>query len=61
MEEEIKKKIDEMKKDNASYKLYVKSFCDSKKANELFSNNEEFNNLKDIIVNKKNKKEDEYF
>ena len=61
MEEEIKKKIDEMKNDNTSYKLYIKSFCDSKKAIELFSNNEDFINLKDSINNKNNKKEDEYF
>ena len=62
MIEKIKKKIDENKKDKSSYKKYIKSLCDSKKANELFNKNEEFNNLKEIFVKKESvKKEDEYF
>ena len=62
MIEEIKKKIDEKKQDKTALKKYVKSFCDSEKANELFSKNDEFNNLKENVSKKeKNKKEDEYF
>ena len=65
MIEEIKKRIDEKKKDSTAIKKYVKAFCDSEKANELFSKNDEFTNLKDSINKKnkedKNKKEDEYF
>lgn len=62
MIEKIKNKIDENKKDKSSYKKYIKSFCDSKKANELFSKNEEFNSLKENFIKKEsNKKEDEYF
>ena len=61
MEEKIKKKIDELKKDKSSYKKYIKSFCESEKAKELFSNNDEFNELKEIVDEKNNKKEDEYF
>ena len=61
MEEELKKKIDEMKQDKSSYKKYIKSFCDSEKAKELFKSNDEFNNLKLSADEKKDKKEDEYF
>ncbi len=60
MIEKIKNKIDEMKKDESSLKKYVKSFYDSKKANELFSSNDEFNLLKEGSKGQ-NKKEDEYF
>lgn len=62
MLEEIKKKIDEKKNDKTSYKNYVKSFCKSEKANELFNKNDDFRNLKNSISKEeKNKKEDEYF
>ncbi len=62
MIEKLKSKIDENKNDKSSYKKYIKSFCDSKKANELFNNNDEFKNLKENIDKKeKPKKEDEYF
>ncbi len=62
MIEKLKDKIDENKNDKTSYKKYIKSFCDSKKANELFNNNEEFKKLKEKIDKKENpKKEDEYF
>ncbi len=61
MEEQIKNKIDELKKDKSSYKKYIKSFCESEKAKELFKNNDEFNKLTEAIDEKNNKKEDEYF
>ena len=62
MKEDLKKKIDEMKEDNSSYKQYIKSFCESKKANELFKDNDEFNTLKgNAEVKDPEKKEDEYF
>ena len=61
MEEKIKSKIDELKKDKSSYKKYIKSFCDSEKAKELFNNNDEFNILKEKVNEKNEKKEDEYF
>ncbi len=62
MIEDIKKKIDEKKKDKTIIKKYVKAFCDSEKASELFNKNDEFTNLKESIQKKdKNKKEDEYF
>ena len=61
MKEELKKKIDEMKNDNSSYKKYIKSFCESEKAKELFKGNDDFNNLKLASDEKKDKKEDEYF
>jgi hypothetical protein len=62
MIEKIKKKIDENKQDKSSYQKYIKSFCDSQKANELFENNPDFKNLKETFDQKKKvKKEDEYF
>lgn len=62
MEEKLKNKIDEMKKDKSSYKKYIKSFCESEKAKELFNSNDEFNTLKESTdEKKKDKKEDEYF
>ena len=61
MLEKINEKIDEMKEDKSSYEKYIKSFCDSKKANELFENNDDFIALKDSFVQKKDKEEDEYF
>ena len=61
MEEELKKKIDEMKQDKSSYKKYIKSLCESEKAKELFANDDNFNSLKETVDEKNNKKEDEYF
>ena len=58
MIDEIKKRIDLNKKDKTAYKEYIKSFCDSEKAKELFKNNSDFKNLK---KEKKKEKEDEYF
>lgn len=61
MEEELMKKIDEMKKDKSSYKKYIKSLCDSEKAKELFANNDDFKELQKKSDEKKSQKEDEYF
>lgn len=48
MIEKIKKKIDENKKDRETYKKYIKSFCNTGKAKELFKDNDEFEKLKKI-------------
>ena len=48
MIENIKKKIDENKKDRETYKKYIKSFCNTGKAKELFKDNDEFEKLKKI-------------
>ena len=60
MIEEIKKRIDKNKKDKTVYKEYIKSFCESEKAKELFKNNKEFQNLNKLNNNTK-EKEDEFF
>ena len=60
MIEEIKKKIDANKKDTKVFKEYIKSFVESEKAQELFSEDESFNSLKqDKKVVKK--EEDKFF
>ena len=53
MIEKIKQKIDENKKDKRSFKEYIKSFCSSDKAKELFEDNEEFKKLNEIDKNEK--------
>jgi len=55
MIEKIKRKIDENKKDRKTFKEYIKSFCDSNKAKELFAENEDFKKLSNL--NKKEKEE----
>ena len=60
MIEDIKKKIDKNKEDKEVYKKYVKSFCDSAKAKELFKNSEDFNNVcKQFETNKKEEEFDD--
>ena len=49
MIEKIKEKINKDKKDKDNYKEYIKSFCNSKKAKELFKSNEDFNKLKEFV------------
>ena len=49
----IKDKIDENKKDKVVYKEYIKSFCDSEKAQELFRDNEDFKEIKKEFEEKK--------
>ena len=56
MIEKIKNKIDQNKKDKATFKEYIKSFCESKKAQELYENNEDF-----IKISKSTKKEKEEY
>lgn len=60
MLDKILEKIENNKKDKSSNKKYIKSFVNSKKAKELFSNNDDYNELKKSLV-EKTKKEDEYF
>jgi hypothetical protein len=54
MIDKIKKVIDKNKNDTHSYYEYIKSFCESKKAKELFKKNEEFKKLENIIKEKNN-------
>lgn len=54
MIDKIKEIIDKDKEDTSSYQKYIKSFCDSKKAKELFKDDEEFK-----LLEKSLKKEDE--
>ena len=44
--------IDKNRNDTSSYNKYIKSFCDSKKAKELFKNNDEFKKLEQVIKEK---------
>ena len=60
MVEEIKKRIDKSKNDKTVYREYIKSFCESEKAKELFKNNKEFGKLKPEEKETK-EKEDEFF
>lgn len=46
MDKKIKEKIQTIKEDRRSFKEYIKCFCDSPKAEELFKNNDEFKRLK---------------
>ena len=46
MDKKIKDKIQSIKDDKTSFKEYIKCFCESPKAEELFKNNEEFKRLK---------------
>ena len=58
MIEEIKKKIDKNKKDKDVYKKYVKSFCESTKAKELFNNSDEFKEINKQFETKKEEFDD---
>ena len=49
MIDKIKEKIDKAKNDKENYKDYIKSFCDSKKVQEVFKDDDNFNKLKDFI------------
>ena len=53
MLDKIKQIINKNKKDKNIYKEYIKCFCESEKAEELFKETEEFKNLKNSL----NKKE----
>ena len=57
MIDKIKKKIDENKKDRKTFKEYIKSFCETEKAKELFENDDEFKRLKELS---KEKEKEEY-
>ena len=52
MIEKIKEKIDEDKKDKETIQEYIKVFCESEKAQELFKEDEDFKKLKEFIKNK---------
>lgn len=52
MDNEIKKRIEELKKDKSTLKQYINSFCSISKSQELFKNNRDFKNLKSYIDNK---------
>lgn len=56
MLDKLKNKIDENKKDNSSYKKYIKSFYDTPKAKELFDKEDDFKEIKKDLE----KKEDEF-
>ncbi len=53
MLDKVKKVIEKNKKDKDIFVEYIKCFCESEKANELFKENEEFTKLKNSIKNKK--------
>ena len=59
MEEDIIKRIDYYKNNDEIYLKYIKSFCDSEKAKELFKDDEEFKQLLEFIESKE-KKQEEY-
>lgn len=59
MIEKIKAKIEENKKDKSTFKEYIKSFCESEKAQEYYKEDADFNDLKSKYL-KKEKKEEEY-
>ena len=44
-----KNKIDKEKKNRNTHIEYIKSFCESEKANELFKNNDDFKKLNEFI------------
>ena len=49
MIDKIKKIIDKDKNDKEVYKEYIKSFCESEKAKELFKNDDDFKDLNKYI------------
>ncbi len=49
MKEKIKEKINKEKKNRTVHFEYVKSFCESEKAQELFKNDENFKDLKKFV------------
>ena len=61
MIEEIREKIDLNKKDRETYKEYVKAFINTEKAKELYSNNDDYNNLVGEKKEEIKKEEDEFF
>ena len=52
MIEKLKKKIDKEKSSRNVHIDYIKSFCNSPKAKELFKEDEEFKKLKEYIKQK---------
>ena len=52
MIEKIKEIVDKDKNDNETHLEYIKAFCNSKKAEELFENNDEFKELKESVEEK---------
>ena len=50
MLDKIKQIINKNKKDKNIYKEYIKCFCESEKAEELFKETEEFKNLKNSLL-----------
>ena len=59
MEEDIIKRIDFYKNDEEIYLKYIKSFCESEKAKEIYESDEEFQKLK-AYIDKKEEKQEEY-
>ncbi len=53
MIEKIKERITKNKNEKENYIGYIKSFCESEKAKELYNGNEEFKNLNEFLENKK--------
>ena len=58
MDNKIKEKINEIKDDKTSFKEYIKCFCKAEKAEELFSNNDEFKRLKKLAEEDQEEEED---
>lgn len=54
MDKRMKDMIKTIKEDKKSFKKYIKSFCDSEKAQELFKNNDEFKRLQEKSKQKDN-------
>lgn len=53
MIEKVKESIDKNKSDRTTHKEYIKSFCNSEKANELLKNDDNFKKLKKTVTNNK--------
>lgn len=60
MIEEIKKEIDNNKKDKQTFNDYIKSFKDCEQVKELFENNNDFKSL-DVEEKVEKKEEDKFF
>ena len=58
MKEKIELIILKNKNDKSNYKEYIKSFCNSEKAKEIYSDNSDFKDLENYV--KDEPKEEEY-
>ncbi len=61
MDDKIKEKIDNDKKDKEVIKEYIESFVASEKVKETFADNEDFKKLKGREEIQEIKEEDEFF